>query len=314
MSTEVATTATPADITILAEGLAFPEGPVSMADGSILFVELRGQTIRRLAPDGSLTVVANCGGSPNGLALGPDGAAYVCNNGGSRFEPDSWRSYGPALDYTGGLIQRVDLITGEVCTLYSKCDDQLLSSPNDLVFDRHGGFYFTDLGKTRLSHREHGGVFYALPDGSSIRRVVYPFYSPNGIGLSPDERTLYVAETETARVWKFGIQEPGLVDKAPFPSPHGGTLLYGLPGFQRMDSLAVDSEGNVCVGTLVAGTVSVISPQGKLLRQIGFPDIYPTNICFGGPDMKVAYITLTETGRLVSMPWPTPGLRLNFSA
>lgn len=313
MPNHTTSSTTPADITVLAEGLGFPEGPVSLQDGSVLFVELRGQTIRRWHPDGQLSVVAHCGGSPNGLAIGPDGAAYVCNNGGSRFEPGSWRSHGAAPDYTGGLIQRVDLATGEVRTLYSECDGQRLSSPNDLVFDREGGFYFTDLGKTRPTHREHGGVFYALPDGSSIRRVVYPFHSPNGVGLSPDERMLYVAETETARVWQFDIQSPGEVAKEPFPSPNGGKLLHGLGGFQRMDSLAVDGDGNVCVGTLVTGTISVISPQGDLLRQVACPDIYPTNICFGGPDMKTAYITLTETGRLVSMPWPTAGLRLNFS-
>lgn len=93
-----------------------------------------------------------------------------------------------------------------------------------------------------------------------------------------------------------------------------GRLLHGLSGFQRVDSLAVDSEGNVCVGTLVTGRISVISPHGELLRQIRFPDIYPTNICFGGPDLKTAFITLTETGRIVSMPWPVAGLRLNFNA
>lgn len=303
-----------ADIKVLAEELGFPEGPVCMEDGSVLFVELRTQKIRRLHPDGHLTVVAHCGGSPNGLAIGPDGAAYVCNNGGSRFESGSWRSLGAAFDYAGGLIQRVDLISGEVRTLYSACDGQLLSSPNDLVFDRFGGFYFTDLGKTRSQHREHGGVFYAQPDGSSIHRVAYPFHSPNGIGLSPDEKTLYVAETETGRVWQYPIEEPGKVAKMPFPSPNGGRLLHGLPGFQRLDSLAVDAAGNVCVGTLVTGKITVISPLGELLLQISCPDIYPTNICFGGSDMQTAFVTLSETGRLISMRWPTPGLRLNFSA
>jgi len=314
MSIQKEACSTATEFTVLAADLGFPEGPVYMADGSILFVELRGQTIRRRHPDGRLTVVAHCGGSPNGLAIGPDGAAYVCNNGGSRFEPGSWRSHGPAADYTGGLVQRVDLTSGEVTTLYSECCGQRLSSPNDLVFDRHGGFYFTDLGKTRSQHREHGGVFYALPDGSSIRRVVYPFHAANGIGLSPDEHTLYVAETETARIWQYDIQAPGQVEKLPFPSPNGGRLLHGLPGFQRMDSLAVDGDGNVCVGTLVTGKITVISPKGQLLRQIDCPDIYPTNICFGGPDLKTAFITLTETGRLASMPWPVPGLRLNFGA
>ncbi len=303
-----------AEIEVLAEGLGFPEGPVAMGDGSVLWVELRDQTLKRRSPSGRVSVVAHCGGSPNGLALGPDGAAYVCNNGGSRFEAGSWRSHGAASDYQGGLIQRVDLTTGAVTTLYSECDGHRLSSPNDLVFDRDGGFYFTDLGKTRPRHREHGGVYYARADGSSVQPVAYPFHSPNGIGLSPNERTLYVAETETGRVWSYPIESPGVVGKQPFPSPNGGRLLHGLPGFQRLDSLAVDADGNVCVATLVTGMVTVIAPDGRLLRQLKFPDIYVTNICFGGPDMRTAYVTLSETGRLVSTRWPTPGLRLNFSA
>jgi gluconolactonase len=301
-------------ITVLAEHLGFPEGPVWMSDDSVLFVDLRAQTLRRAAPDGSVTDVAQCGGSPNGLAIGPDGAAYVCNNGGSRFEPGGWRSHGAVPDYSGGRIQRVDLTTGEVSVLYTDSDGRNLSSPNDLVFDHHGGFYFTDIGKTRANHREHGGLYYAKSDGSSIQTVVYPCHSPNGIGLSPDGATLYVAETETSRLWAFDVLGPGQVKKLPFPSPNGGRLLHGLPGFQRFDSLAVEADGNVCVGTLVTGLITVISPEGALVRQVAVPDMYPTNLCFGGPDQKTAYVTLCETGRLIAMPWPAAGLRLNYSA
>ena len=263
----------------VAEGLGFPEGPVYMQDGSVIFVELREQTVKRVSNDGKVTLIAHCGGSPNGLAIGPDGAAYVCNNGGSRFMAGSWRSFGAAEDYKQGLIQRIDLSNGTLTTIYSECNGERLSSPNDLVFDKHGGFYFSDIGKTMPRHREHGGVYYALPDGSSIKPVVYPILSPNGVGLSPDETIVYVAETETGRMWAFDIEAPGYLHKQPFPSPHGGRLLYGLDGFQRLDSLAVDSEGNVCVGTLMSGYITVISPAGKLLRHLKFPDIYPTNIC-----------------------------------
>jgi gluconolactonase len=77
--------------------------------------------------------------------------------------------------------------------------------------------------------------------------------------------------------------------------------------------LAVDSRGNVCVGTLVSGCVSVISPSGQLLRQIPTGDPFTTNICFGGQDMKIAYVTLSGTGKLMSMNWPEPGLKLSFN-
>jgi len=187
-----------------------------------------------------------------------------------------------------------------------------LSAPNDLVFDRHGGFYFTDLGKRYKRHRDHGGVYYALPDGSSIREVAYPIVTPNGIGLSPDETVLYVADTESARLWAFDIAEPGVIRKQPFPSPHGGRCIASLPGFCRFDSLAVEASGNIAVATMITGAITVFSPNGDIVRSVTMPDTHPTNICFGGPDMRTAYITLSRRGELASMEWPEPGLRLNF--
>jgi sugar lactone lactonase YvrE len=128
-----------------------------------------------------------------------------------------------------------------------------LSAPNDIVFDRQGGFYFTDLGKRRARDRDHGGLYYALPDGSKITELVHPMLSPNGVGLSPDEKTVYVADTETSRLFAFDIVEPGVLRKEPFPAPYTGRLVCGLPGFQRFDSLAVEASGNIAVATLITG-------------------------------------------------------------
>ena len=301
---------------VITTGLRFPEGPVAMKDGSIALVEIERGTVSRVRPNGAIEVVAQTGGGPNGLAVGPDGAFYVCNNGGFvwREEAGIWRPVGPAADYTGGRIERVDPRTGAVTVLYDRCGAHKLLGPNDIVFDRNGGFYFTDLGKARARDRDWGGVYYALADGSRIVEIVHPILTPNGIGLSPDERTLYVAETETARLWAVDLTAPGEVRKAPFPSPHGGRLVAGLGGFQRFDSLAVEAGGNICVATLVNGSVSVISPDGRLIRQPTFPDLYCTNICFGGPDLRTAFITLSGTGQLVAVAWPEAGLRLNFEA
>lgn len=305
-----------ADIKVITTGLRFPEGPVAMQDGSIVLVEIERQTVTRCFPDGRTEVIAHTGGGPNGLAVGPDGAFYVCNNGGFswRLEMNLMRPAGPASDYTGGSIQRVDPKTGAVSVLYDRWGAHKLLGPNDLVFDGLGGFYFTDLGKARARDRDWGGVYYALADGSKIVEVIHPVLTPNGIGLSPDGRTLYVAETETARLWAWDVVSPGVVAKAGFPSPHGGRLMVGLGGFQRFDSLAVDGAGNVCVATLVNGSVSVVQPGDGLLKQIAMPDMFCTNICFGGPDLKTAYLTLSGTGQLVSMPWDGPGLRLAHEA
>jgi gluconolactonase len=304
-----------ADIRIVTSGLRFPEGPVAMADGSVILGEIAGGAVTRIMPDGAKSEVGKAGGGPNGLALGPDGALYVCNNGGAVYETSpSFLSTGPARDYAGGYIQRIDLKTGATRLLFTHCGPHKLSAPNDIVFDKSGGFYFTDLGKRRARDRGHGGLYYALPDGSKITEIAYPIVTPNGVGLSPDERVVYVADTETSRLFAFDILAPGIVKKEPFPAPFGGRLVCGLPGFQRFDSLAVEASGNICVATLVTGHITVISPAGQVVRQVKVPDVYPTNICFGGPDLRTAYITLSASGQLAAMEWPEPGLRLNFMA
>jgi gluconolactonase len=303
------------DIRILAQGLEFPEGPVALADGSVLFVEIAAGTLANIFPDGTKTVVAKTGGGPNGAAIGPDGKCYICNNGGFDWHVDGTRRrpIGPAKDYAGGRIERIDLDTGAVECLYRAAGEVPLKGPNDLVFDRHGGFYFTDLGKVRARDMDRGAVYYAKADGSLITEVAFPLVTPNGIGLSPDGETLYVAETEAARLWAFDILGPGVVKKQPWPSPHGGRLIAGVGGYQRFDSLAVDAEGRICVATLINGGITVISPDGRQVEHHPMPDPLTTNICFGGPDLKTAFITLSWTGQLVAVDWPVQGLRVNHA-
>lgn len=284
-----------------------------LPDGDVLVVEIERGTLTRVAPDGRLTVVATLGGGPNGAAVGPDGHVYVCNNGGFEFT-----DLGGLLlpghqphDYAGGSIQRVDLATGKVETIYTHAGDVALRGPNDLVFDGAGGFWFTDHGKSRDRERDTTGVFYARADGSFIEEVIFPLHAPNGIGLSPDGGTLYVAETFTGRVWSFVVEGPGRIGGANGLLGHKGTLLAAPGGMNLYDSLGVDGDGHVCVATLVNGGITVISPDGAQVEHIAFPDPLTTNICFGGPDLRTAYVTLSGTGRLVACDWPRPGLRLH---
>lgn len=305
---------TPTAVREIATGLRFPEGPIAMPDGSVVLVEIERQTLSRVQPDGRVEVIAKLGGGPNGAAIGPDGAAYVCNNGGFLWHEDrhGLRPLGQAPDYSGGRIERVDLATGETRVLYTESDKGPLRGPNDIVFDRSGGMWFTDLGKARSRDLDRGGVYYAAADGSSITEVVYPLLTPNGIGLSPDESRLYVAETHTGRLWAFDLEAPGRIRRRPFPSPNGGELVAGLPGYQLFDSLAVDGAGNVCVATLFNGGITVISPDGAKIEHLPMPDRYTTNLCFGGPGLRTAYVTLSASGRLVAFEWPRPGLALSF--
>lgn len=307
------------DVTLVASGLQFPEGPVCCPDGSIVFVEIARQQISRVRPvDGGwsqVECVASVPGGPNGAALGPDGALYVCNNGGSF----TWIERGGRLypgpvpaEWTGGSIDRVDLATGEVTTVLNSVEGRALRSPNDIVFDEHGGMWFTDHGVRLPRASDRTGIYYATIDGSVAREVVFPVDGPNGIGLSPSGDRVYWAETHSGRVFYRGITAPGEVGPA---GPNNG-MLAGLPGLQLFDSLAVDSEGNVCVATLLRAGITVVSPDGDahhVSLAEPYVDAMTTNICFGGPDLRTAYITLSGIGQLVAVPWPTAGHRLAFS-
>lgn len=303
-----------ADIETLCDGLGFLEGPVALPDGSCLYVDLERRNLSRVRPGRAPEIAAEPGGGPNGAAIGPDGAVYLCNSGGHKFTREAGlvRVAGTADDYSGGRIERVDLRTGKVERLYDQCDGNPLKGPNDLVFDKAGGFYFTDLGKRRARDRDNGGVYYALPDGSSIREIVYPMLTPNGIGLSPDERTLYVAETDTTRLWAFDIEAPGKLALLPHPSWNGGRLVYGPGGLQRFDSLKVEADGRVCIATLGNGGITVVDPVTGSAEHVAFPDPSVTNLCFGGAGLRTAYITLSASGRLIRTTWPRAGLPLNF--
>lgn len=299
---------------ILTTELAFPEGPIAMPDGSVLVVEIMGETLKRVTSDGTVSVVATLGGGPNGAAMGPDGHCYVCNNGGFTWRTDNGfsRPTGAAEGYKGGYIQRVDIQTGHIEVLYSECDGMPLHGPNDIVFDQQGGFYFTDFGKKHDDRLMLGSLYYATTDGQSIRCIARHLLTPNGVGLSPDEQTVYVSETETARVWRYPVRGQGQVATEPWPSPNGGQFVFGGKGYQRFDSMAIEADGNICVATLVNGGISVISPDGEMLEFHQAPESYCTNICFGGPDMTTAYITLSGNGHLMAVDWPRPGLSLNI--
>ena len=305
----------------LASGLQFPEGPIALPDGSVIVVEMRRQTLSRVTPGGQVEIVAELGGGPNGAALGPDGQIYVTNNGGPRWIVDAQGNslpVGLADDNHGGSIQRIEPRTGKVATLYDRCDGRPIGAPNDLVFDDHGGFWFTDFGKYSAGSpgggsaagADSGGVYYARADGSRIERKIFPLDHPNGIGLSPDGKRLYVAETPTARCLAYDLDAPGVLAAGPGPFSDGGHVLANLGGQQFFDSLAVDGAGHVCVATIVPGAVSDIWPDGSRVDQYLLPDPIVTNVCFGGRALSTAFATLSLRGKLVAFDWPRPGAPL----
>jgi gluconolactonase len=310
----------------VATGLGFIEGPVATTDGAVFVADLiSGWILKVDVSSGHVDRFANVKGSPNGLAAGPDGALYVCNSGGMSFNvsPDGLNTHSPhgrPPHAIAGCIQRVTP-DGKVDIVYDRCGDYPLLAPNDLVFDARGNFYFTDAGRHHNRTADLGGIYFARSDGSRIVELVHdpmllaPPTHPNGIGLSPDGTRLYVAETITGRLWAWDITEDGVLTSPPNAiSPQGPALLHGEPGFSLFDSLAVDGDGFICVATLLKGGISVISPNGGVVDYIDIPDEpYVTNICFGDPDLGVAYVTGSGRGVLWEIAWPRQGLRPNFS-
>lgn len=306
----------PVTYDIVAEGLAFPEGPVAMPDGSILLVEIAGGALTRVAMDGGISRVARLDGGPNGAAMGPDGWMYVCNSGGWRYGHERLadgrliqRPIGQSE--TPGWIERVCCADGRVERLYDCCDGVLLQSPNDVVFDTQGGFYFTDHGKRSETTLGLGVVYYGHADGRPLVRVADQLVTPNGIGLSANQHVLYVAETTPRRILAFDIDSPGRVCKAKWPAPAGGRLVVALPGFNSLDSMAIGADGHIYVASLINGGFWEIDP-GVSARHFSIDDPFTTNLCFGRGEDPSIYVTLSATGRLARLSWKVQGTRLAY--
>jgi gluconolactonase len=300
------------DVRELASGLQFPEGPVAMPDGSVLVVEIKRGTLSRVTAEGKVEVVADLGGGPNGAAIGPDGAAYICNDGGfvwselagATIPMDLETGITEPPNFEGGWIERVDLDSGAVTRLYSECDGHRFRSPNDIVFDATGGFWFTDLGKQRARDVDRGGLYYAWPDGSRVIEAAYPLWGANGVGLSPDGGRVYVAESFTGKLLAWDLEGPGQLAGG----ARAASVVTCIPG--HFDSLAVEASGKIVVAALAHGLCTV-SPDGGH-EFVGLPDPLVTNVCFAGDDMRTALVTLSGFGRLVALDWPRRGLPLEF--
>ena len=293
----------------LAEGLAFPESPIVLDDGSVVVSEMAAGRITRVRPDGVSETVAETGGGPNGVVRLPDGRLVVCQNGGSTFGLGPWpyefagcatlfRPVGPPHHPIAPALQLIET-GGQVSTLVTEFATRSgstlpLMRPSDICVDGNGGFYVTDGGITRNRNRGMTGLLYGTVDGG-LREIVYPLEMPNGVALSPDGALIYVAETRTRRVWEFTLDGPGAVSRARGLAtvPSGGPLNIG-----GADGLCVDAAGRIVVATLGTGGVTVIDSTGELLGAIPADDPMTTNVALSG-DGDTLFMTLASSGRLV---------------
>jgi gluconolactonase len=254
------------EVELVKDNFQFLEGPTRTPDGALYFTDIPAETIHVLSTSGTVEVFFKPSGHANGLMYGGDGKLLACQ-----------------MD---GQLVSIDLKSKKVEVLADKYQDKRFNAPNDLVIDKQGGIYFTD---PRFSApmpwpQEKEAFYYRAADGK-VTRLGDDLAAPNGIILSPDERTLYVIPSMQRQMFAYSVQEPGKLGPrrlfCELKQPAGKDNSGG-------DGLTVDSAGNVYITS--AQGVQVFSPAGKLLGVIACPEA-PANVTFGGTDSKTLYMT-----------------------
>jgi len=285
-------------VPLLAEGfnlttatvIAFTEGPAVDADGNVYFSDIWNNRIMKLATDGSQSVFRADSGRTNGNTFDQQGRLLSCE--GAEMGPGGRRR-----------VVRTDLLSGEVSVLTDRYQGVRYNSPNDVVVDGRGRIYFTDpcYGDRSSMEMEIEGVYRIDQDGSVIRILQQPdIQRPNGIAISPDDRTLYLVDSNpnvggNRKIWSFDLSITGGVSNQ--------RLVYDFSPSRGGDGMRLDVEGNLWIAaginrarregesTEYPAGVYVISPAGSLLGCIPIPEDLVTNLAFGGHDKKTLYIT-----------------------
>lgn len=273
----------------VATTVAFTEGPAVAADGSVYFTDIINQRIMKLGADGRLSVFRERSNAANGLLIDPQNRLIACE--GAEFTR-------PGVVVSGiPRVTRTDLGTGAVEVLADQYDGEPLVGPNDITIDSKGRLYFTEL---------NGAAVYRIDGPRQVARILAApdVQRPNGIQVSPDDRTLYLVESDQA---KGGARLIRRYDLLPDGTVRNMRVHYDFSPGRGADGMSIDVEGNLYASagmnqprgtaeTLDTKTgVYVISPQGTLLRFIPVPEDFITNNAFGGPDRKTLYVTAGKT-------------------
>lgn len=279
-SMTLTTDAAPKPPVILAQGLKFPEGPALSPDGKTLYlVNVQTSAISRLDLKTKTLIYAWVtlpeGGRGNGATIGPDGALYIADVGRK-------------------LIVRVSLPDGQVTTVVDKtAEGKPFRGPNDLIFDKQGGIYFTDPDGSW--GRPIAAVYYVAPKTHTVSQVAEGLQFPNGLVLSADGHTLYVAESPLHRITAIDVTPNGIV-------PPGQKRIFCVTGtVGGGDGMRLGRDGFLYAAIYGEGVIAKISPQGELVHR--YPvvvGLHPTNLCFAH-DGKSLYVTETDTNTVVQL-------------
>ena len=271
----------PAQEVEIATTVAFTEGPTVDREGNVYFTDIPTRRILKLTANGTLSTFRENSNAANGLLVDLQGRLIACEAGaGAR-----------------PRVTRTNLETGAVEVLADSYDGKPFVGPNDVTMDGKGRLYFTDLP---------GGAVYRIDGPSNITRILASpdIQRPNGIQVSPDDKTLYLVEANQA---EGGARMIRAYDLQPDGTPRNMRVHYNFYPGRSADGMSIDSQGNLYASAGLhrrRGTsetldtkcgVHVISPQGKLIRFIPIPEDTITNNAFGGPDRKTLYITAGKT-------------------
>jgi gluconolactonase len=283
-----ALTATAQEVQI-ATTLSFTEGPVVDRAGNVYFTDLITERIMKLGTDGVLTTFREKSNVANGLLIDAEGRLVACE--GATFER-------PGVKVSGRpRVTRTNLTTGVMEVLADRYDGKPFDGPNDVTVDGKGRLYFTDLSGVAVYRIDAPGKVTRILAAPEIER-------PNGIQVSPDDRTLYLVEANGA---KDGARMIRRYDLQPDGTVRNMTVHYNFFPGRSADGMSIDSQGNLYASagmSQLRGTsetldtkagIHVISPEGRLIKFIPIPEDFITNNAFGGPDMKTLYVTAGKT-------------------
>lgn len=286
--------------------VAFLEGPAVAVDGTVFFSDIINNRILQLDPrSGRFSVFRQPSGRANGLLFDPQGRLLACE--GNEFGPNDGHR----------RITRTDLHTGQVEVLTDRYQGKRYNAPNDLAARSNGQIFFTDpcYGDRSTMELDHESVYRIDPDGVVTRVITQPHIErPNGIALSPDERTLYVVDScavpgGARKIWAFDLAEDGQVTNQ--------RLLFDFAPGRGGDGMCVDRQGHLYIAAGITRPrgphetadvppgIYILSPDGTLQGRIPIPEDVLTNCTFGGDDLRTLYITAGKT--LYSIRVEIPG-------